>query len=411
MMADTMNHEPSRMAVVLAGGGARGAYEAGVLSVVLPRMERAGVKPDLFVGTSAGAINAVLFAATAHLPSAEQAESILETWRTIASDDVFRSFLWTTPGAVGQWAGQLAGVPGARLTSLLDTSPLQATAHRLLDWQRLRSNVDGGHAGLAVVTTAASSNRTVVFVDHGSVSVPEPDDERPIDYVATSITAQHVLASAAIPVAFPPIRVDTPEDKAGWYLDGGVRLNTPLKPALSLGADALVVVATHPAVYQGADASDGERDGLPPDVDDVVVRVMDAALVDRMVEDVHTLGKTNELVETGGQRKGKSRPQTVVPYVFVGPDERGTLGKMAARCFDERYRGIPGLLRTLWEPDDRLLGRLLGGDGRRRGDLLSYLLFEGDFLQAAIDQGQADASAVMSSTDSTRLPWRTSAPT
>jgi NTE family protein len=397
---------PRSVGVVLAGAGARGAYEAGVLSVVLPAMAEAGVRPELYVGTSAGAINAALFTATAHLPAEEQADTVLETWRGISSGDVYRSFLRTGPTTLAQWATQLLGLPGHRLVGLLDTGPLHATAARLLDWDRLRSNVDDGVASIAVVTTAAASDRTVVFVDRpGVVALPKTDVGRGIDYVAARVTAEHVLASAAIPVAFPPVRVTAPASAAGWYFDGGVRLNTPLKPALALGAEALVVVATHPSsLPEGPPALDASAEP-PPDVDDVLVRVMDAALVDRMVEDVHTLARTNELVASGGRRRRGRRRLTVVPYLFVGPLERRTLGEVAARCYDDRYRGVHGALRRAREIDQRLLGRFLGGDGDRRGDLLSYLQFEDGFMSAAIDLGRADAARTVAATDPGDLPW------
>ncbi len=397
----------ARVAVVIAGAGARGAYEAGVLSVLLPRLAKEGVRPDLYVGTSAGAINATVLAANAHLPAAEQVEALLATWRSITSSDVYRSLLRTAPLTCLRWSGQLLGVPGTRLLGLLDTAPLWRTADRLLDWDRLRANLDNGACALAVVTTEAASNRTVVFVDRCEGEVPASDDGRPIDYVGTAVTAEHVLASAAIPVAFPAVRVDRPQDAAGWYLDGGVRLNAPLKPALALGARALVVVATHPATYPGPSAPAGPFTG-PPDVDDMVVRLMDAALVDRMVEDLHTLARTNELLEAGAQRRTGDRELAVVPFVFVGPAERASLARVAARCFDERYAGPGGRWRSLREIDLRLLGRFLGGDGDRRGDLLSFLLFQREFTEAAIELGRSDAAGVAGPTSSP-VAWTTAA--
>ena len=237
-----------RVAVVVAGAGARGAYEAGALSVLLPALERAGTRPSLYVGTSAGAINAVLLASTAHLPAAQQADALLEVWRGIGVSDVFRSLLRTGPVSAARWLGQLAGVPGVRLHALVDTAPLAATAQRVVDWPQLRANLDAGTVALAVVATAAADGRTTVFVDRCPPSpLPLPDEARPIDHVAARITAAHVLASAAIPVLFPPVPVEGTDGRRRWYVDGGVRLNAPLKPALALGADAVVVVATSPA--------------------------------------------------------------------------------------------------------------------------------------------------------------------
>jgi len=389
---------PGRVAVVVAGAGARGAYEAGALSVLLPALERAGSRPDLYVGTSAGAINAVLLAANAHLPAEQSAQALLEVWRGIGVSDVFRSLLRTGPVSLGRWAGQVLGVPGLRLHGFVDTAPLAATAQRVVDWPQLRRNVDDGIVDLAVVATSGATGRTVVFVDReGTGPLPPSDDARSIDYVAAGVAAEHVLASAAIPLLFPPVAVREPEGRCRWYVDGGVRLNTPLKPALALGADAVVVVATHPATCPRDPEAPPETG--PPDVDDALVQLLDAALVDRMVEDLHTLGKLNEESPGGRARR--------VPYLFVAPDARGRLGTLAAQCFAQQYGGLRGALRSVARPDLPLAGRLLGGDGPRRGDLLSYLLFDPAFVTASIELGQRDAAATL---DSGGIQWRSDRP-
>jgi len=406
---------PQRVAVVVAGAGARGGYEAGVLSVLLPRLEAAGAVPTLLVGTSAGAINAALYAAVAHLPASEQGPPVLDVWRDLRTTDVFRSPVLTGLGTTGRWAGQLLRIPGVRVTSLLDTGPLKRMAHTAADWTQVRANVDEGRTSLAVVTTSGHDNRTVVFVDRaGERDLPPPDDSRPIDYRAAEIGPAHVLASAAIPVAFPPVQVPG-EDGApgGWYLDGGVRLNTPLKPALALDADAVVVVATHPAL-DATPAVPTQPETRPPDVDETLVRVMDAALVDRMVEDVNTLAKINVLVAAANQAGAAGEAGTghaVVPFLTVGPPDRGTLGLLAAEIFDRRPAGaLGGLRRATRDPDMRILGRLLYGDGARRGDLLSYLFFDPEFMEASIERGRRDAEAVFADVPAGRLPWHLGPP-
>jgi NTE family protein len=391
---------PGRVGVVLAGAGARGAYEAGVLSVVLPHLERNGVRPDLYLGTSAGAINACLFTAHAHLPAEQQAKAVLEVWRGIGLADVFRPLAMTAPWALTRWTAQRLGIPGARLTALLDTSPLRRTADRLVDWDQLRANLDEGRpATLAVTATLADGCRTTVFVDRPTAAGPVPaEDPRPIDYVPTAISAAHVLASAAIPVAFPPVRVDAPAAAAGWYLDGGVRLNVPLKPALALGADAVVVIATHPETEK---APDRPRDAAAPDIDDAVAQLMDVALVDPMVDDLRTLRKINAAAKAGGTG------MSVVPFLFFGPADRGALGHLAATAYRQRYGGLAGSVRSLRGADLPVLAWLLGGDGNRRGDALSYLLFDPEFTERAIALGQADATAVLATGGAATTPWVT----
>jgi NTE family protein len=164
----------------------------------------------------------------------------------------------------------------------------------------------------ADATEQGTDNRTVVFVDReDGVPVPGADDERPIDYVGVRIRPEHVLASCAIPVLFPSVRVRKPSGATGWYLDGGLRLTAPLKPALALDADALVVVATHPMRDTTTTPQPG---GVAPDVDDILGVFVDIAFIDRTVEDLRTLDKINalvpedELVATASGRVRKKVP-------------------------------------------------------------------------------------------------------
>lgn len=390
------------VAVVVAGAGARGAYEAGVLSVVLPELAARGAAPSLLVGTSAGAINATLFAALSHLEPEEAATEVVRLWRTVTWRDVFRPPWLTAPWTGLSYLAEVLSLPRPRLTALLDTTPLRATAAQRVNWGQLHENVRAGRIeALATVTTNARG-RSVVFVErHGRRALPPSDPDRAIDYVGTEIDASHVLASAAIPIAFPAQRIDTPPDVTGWYTDGGDRLNAPLKPALALGATRLVVVATHPATYSNQ-YEPGEPDPQP-EIDDRAVQVLEAVLVDRMVEDVRTLGKINELVD------GRPHPTyRVVPYLFLGPHRRSDLGKVAQEVYEERFGGWRGSLRSAGSPFPILRRLLASTDGPRAGDLLSYLFFDPAFFERAIALGQAHAEELFEPAVDNTVPWRTS---
>ncbi|MFI6309336.1 patatin-like phospholipase family protein [Nocardia fusca] len=404
-MIDWTDTPPHRVSVVVAGAGARGGYEAGVLSVLVPRLRNAGVDTVRFVGTSAGAINATVFAALSHLPPDEQAQQALQVWRDITVRDVFRSPVIGLPRLVGRTAGQLLGMPGVQLTNLLDTSPLHHTAHTAVNWKMLRLNITERRAALAVVATSGADNRTVVFVDRADEApLPPSDDERPIDYVAAEITAEHVLASAAIPVVFPPVHVSDPSRCAGWYLDGGIRLNAPLKPAIALGTEAIVVVATHPVIDSPPPAP---ANNPPPDVDDVIVRLMDAALVDRMIEDVRTLAKINTLVDSTVSATTTEPPKKIIPFLPITPPTRATLGDLAEEVFADQRHRQSGIVSALRRAELRMLGRALSGDGPRRGDLFSYLYFDRDFIEASIELGRCHADAALDGAPAQRLPWWT----
>src|SRR5215469_6283717 len=239
-----------RVAVVAAGAGARGAYEAGALSIILPVLEDIGQRPSMFVGTSAGAINAALFASLAHLPARQAAAQALDLWGNTRQSEVFAPAVPSVLAAVPQYGARLFGL-GQGMTSLLNTKPLLKLLTQKLDWDQLHQNVETGKVeALAIVTTATSTGRTSVFVEQ-SQSVPRlpgSDDSRAIDYYKRAISADVVRASAAIPAVFPPVLLGD-HNNGDWYVDGGVRLNAPLKPAISLGASRLVVVATDPLDY------------------------------------------------------------------------------------------------------------------------------------------------------------------
>jgi NTE family protein len=399
-MTETAPSTP-RLAVVVAGAGARGGYEAGVLSVLIPRLHELGKTVSTYIGTSAGAINATLFAAHAHLPPDEQAERVLDVWRTFKVSDVFKSPVLTSPGVALRFLGQTLHVPGVRLTSLVDTSPLMHKAATSIDWNQLRDNIDDGTT-LAVVATSGDTSRTAVFVDQAPTAapLPESDDDRAIDYVATIIGPAHVVASSAIPIVFPPVHID----RLGWYLDGGVRLNAPLKPAIALGADEIIAVATHPL---SEPKPPWNPDAAPPDVDDIVVQLIDIVLVDRMVEDARTFTKINKLVDTGDTRSRSGRVYGKKKMLFVSPAHRASLGELAMEVYKRGHLRGDDVGEFLRRSELRVLGRLLAGDGPRQGDVFSYLYFDPDFVEASIEAGQRDAQRHLGSASTTLVPWTT----
>jgi NTE family protein len=379
--------------LVLAGGGARGAYELGALSVLLPALEARGERPTVIVGTSVGALNAAFLAGTAERPVAEVVARGLEIWESLRFEDVLAHL--GSPGAVrrlARYVGQFLGVPGARLDALLDPAPLPATLAARIPLDAIERNVGTPalHAA-AVVATSALTSRSVVF--HRGGGAPERDDKRAIDYVdvgAGGLTAEHVRASSAIPGAFPAVHVDAPTRARGWYVDGGTRLNTPIKPALELGAKRVVVVALN--ALGASVGTDGALAGEHrPDALEGAAQLLQAVLVDPLANDVATLASYNALVgdreETGGQGDGDRKQQ--VPYVFVAPQRRDAIGRLAQRVFDEHFAD----LRDAWRARDlAFLGRAVaGGSDPAHGELLSYLFFAPQFARELIALGRADA--------------------
>jgi len=377
--------------LVLAGGGARGAYELGALSVLLPALEARGERPRVIVGTSVGALNAAFLAGTAERPVGEVVERGLRIWEEIRFEQALKHVV--SPGALWRltrYVGQFLGVPGARLEALLDPSPLRATLARLIPFEAIERNVATGVVqAAAVVATSAAMSRSVVF--HWGGESPPRDERRGIDYVRTRLLEQHVRASSAIPGAFPAVEVTEPERAGGWYWDGGTRLNTPIKPALRLGAERVVVIGLNAIGRPGGSHPPHEPEPLAgphrPDALEGAGALTQAVLADPLAHDVATLAKVNAIVGDSETRKpaGKDR----VPYIFVAPRDRYAIGRTAQRVFNDRRRDLADLLRI---SDLAFLGSAVaGGSDPAHGELLSYLFFAPEFARELVALGCADA--------------------
>jgi NTE family protein len=385
--------------VVLGGGGARGAYEAGVLSVLLPVLEERDEAPRILIGTSAGALNVSFLAGNAQLETSEMIARALATWESLRWGEVARRVLSTASvrRAVG-YVGEVLDVSGLRINSLLDPEPLRVTLRERVDFDQLEANVRGGRIdAVGVVATSALSGRSVVF--HSGLGSPPPDDRRGIDYVAARLAEEHVLASAAIPGIFPAVKVSAPPPARGWYFDGGTRLNTPIKPALALGAARVVVVAVTSVRPGGADLAGAQR----PDALEAAGQILIGVLEDQLAADVQTLAGINELLSASG---GSARTaKRVVPYILVAPTETDPIAERALRVVREHYSGSLQAITS----DVALLAKLTAaGTDARHAALLSFLLFAPEFARALIELGQQDARRWISQTHDLDQLWQVS---
>lgn len=387
-----------RVALVLPGGGARGAYEVGALAVLLPELERRGEKPTIFCGTSVGAINAAYLGSVAHLPAAEQVEQGLRHWRALRKNDVIRRVVGPgLPRTLARFVGDVLEVPGVRLAGLMDPHPLRRTLDRIVDWDALdRNGREGAYDAVCLVATSLARSGPMAFVQ-GQAEMPASRPSDDLRYVRVDrIDSQHVRASAAIPLLFAPVRVDRPAEAADFYVDGATRLNTPLSPALNLGADRVIVVGFEPLGHRAG------REGTPrvPRIADVVSNIVDGLLVDQVNDDLHNLVTLNEMLSAPRSRaarvskqirSGRGRPAyRRIEYALVSPRRRGELGELAEEVFDRRYAGWRGIAK----PDFPLISRLLGGGRTRaRGELLSFLLFDDLYFDLLIEAGKRDAEA------------------
>jgi NTE family protein len=358
-----------RVGLVLAGGSARGAYEAGVLSVLLPALESQGQRPTVLLGTSIGAVHAAFLAARAHLPANEVTASAVAWWNQVEP---------LAPRRIGRkafrYARGLYGFGRARVYKLLDPAPF---ARRLEGELGLPIPPEALAAldGVGIVATSVSTSRSVVFLE-GADQLPPPDDDRGIEYVPTRLSPAHVLASAAVPATFPavPLGDAMPWSPTGdWYFDGGTRLNAPIKPAIELGVDRLVIVALNSAP-KTPNISRPSSDR--PDIADAFVQLIQAGLVDQLVQDFNRLKKRNQ---NGGQPK-------VIPYICIAPDPY-EIGEIATAVYDEHYA------RKHFDPL-ATLGRMTGTERTAvHGEVLSQMFFSKEFSRRLIARGADHASA------------------
>jgi NTE family protein len=396
--APPANPEPLDVGVVVAGAGARGAYEAGLLAHLLPevaaRSQAEGrVVRFSFIGTSAGALNAALIASRAprigvdadpHDVRTRWADTMTEVgqvWRRLTEGHILG------PRLSGRLIGALTrALPLIHLplVSALDVNPLVelTSDHSVIDWPGLHDRVNDRTIGAIAVTTTARDGRTVLFLDRHDGIIDLPRDRlRDVDYVDVTdgLAAQHVLASSAIPALFPAQWIDTPEDWAGWYVDGGVRLNTPLKPALALGLDHLVIVGTHPGRYDRPARPD--QGPSSPEIDEALLPVVNQLMVDQLIQDMETLRRRNTLSGS-----------TVVKHVFAGPPGFDTLADLSRTTATNL--GATRLLRGMLT-------------GPARWELSSYMLFDPGYLGAAFESGRSRASHPDILPDMESVRWQT----
>jgi NTE family protein len=353
---------------VLSGAGARGAYEAGVLSVLLPALvDECGL--DIVVGTSAGALNAALIAAFLPEGAERAAEELQRAWTEVRPASVHRRPARSFAHLV-RW--HLRHRP-ATAAALLDTHPLGPTVRRLAG--AFEQGV-GGHGrlrSLAVVASSYGRSRAVVFV--AGEPPREAADDEDLEYRCGPLTLEHLLASSAFPIAFPPQWIPDPDGKGGdWFLDGGVHLNTPLKPAVDLGATRVLIVGATPMTDLRALSPD-----QPPDLMDAAGQLLHAMAAGHTARDLRALRKDNLAPAPGRRRVG---------YCAVGPDD-DELSRMGAAVWRSEWWRLPlDLFRY------RALGPFTH-QCQRPGQVLSYLCFDPRFLGQALDKGRRDGEAVL----------------
>jgi NTE family protein len=375
MTPETRIQNPPRgdVAIILSGGGARAAYQVGVLRGLTRHFPWA--RPLILTGESAGAINAAYLAAhPGTLP--EAVEDLARLWGRLTADQIFRVGALSLVHNILRWgmrlmSGGVAIAPEAR--GLLDTVPLRALLERSFasadgEIVGIAKNLERGMLkAIALTTINYTTGQTVTWVQGGRIR----DWERPLRRsVGTRLTIDHVLASASLPFLFPAVRLGD-----DWYGDGGVRLHAPLSPAIHLGAGRILAISTrYRPTHEEADQP--AVHGYPPPAQ-VAGILLDAIFLDLIDYDALVLERLNGLL------RKLARPQwdelRPVDLLVLRPSQ--DLARLAARCEACLPRGL------------RFFIRGLGAHETSRPALLSLLMFVPEYLQPLMQIGESDVEA------------------
>lgn len=358
-----------RTALVLSGGGARGAYQAGLLRGLneLGLLPRGRPAFDIYVGTSAGSINAGMLAAYADRLE-EGIERLAEVWTTIEPHHVFRTDIRSL-GSIGvRWAWDLSfggALRHAQPKSLLDTEPLRELLERI-PLERLDANVDGGALyGLAVAATDLHTANGALFI-HGHPSIELWERSR-WTIERARIRVEHLMASSAIPIFFPSVKIGR-----RYFGDGSIRNTSPLSPAIHLGADRIVAIGV-----QGPGRPVGGRRPQAPTIAEIAGVLLDAVMLDAIEADVEHSKRVNQSI-VHCRSADPNNPFRKVEVLWLSPSV--DFGEIAAQLSGR----VPPIVRYLMRglgPDEAIT------------ELLSYLLFDPEFCGRLIEIGRQDAAA------------------
>ncbi len=369
----------STLGLVMTGGGARGAYQAGVLKRIgeIKRVQAQGNPFGIIGGASAGAINGSGIAAGSD-DFSSAANSVADLWSTLSPGDVFRCDLLSQTRNSLTWIRDLSlgGVlGGGHARHLLDASPLRSFLGKHLHCDRIQTNIRRGSLyALAVSATNYTSGRSYLFIQ-GKKGHPMWNRSRRVT-LATAITVDHVCASAAIPIVFPPVKLSTGRGTA-YFGDGCVRLQQPLSPVIRLGATKIMAIGVRAEALERRNETTGDQ--RTPSLAEVMGILFDAMFLDHLTSDVEHLERLNQLLRVKHLQDDIGGCEQIRPLKTMLIRPSIDLSRVA----EEHRKDMPYLIRYFVSS--------LGREAASCSDLMSYLLFTSQYTNALIDIGYKDA--------------------
>lgn len=361
------NYASKKTALVLSGGGARGAYQVGVLKGLAEILYELNLQNpfQILSGVSAGAINCAKLAS--EIENFQVAvEKLVYLWSKLTIEDVFENKLVS----FGSFSGTLFG-KGKRMNALLDTSPLLELISSNCEFSNIKKNIDKNLIESVIITANNYiEGKAVSFVQTSTSNLTWKDSRR--EARLASLTAEHILASSAIPFLFPPVKVGSQ-----YFGDGCIRNNTPCSPPIRMGAQKLFVIGVRRSIKNEKDEPVVEISTEEPSLLRVMNTILNAILLDAVEQDVYRIQRINEMAESVVVNEKNNRSGLkIIPALSIAPS--GNIGDLA--------RSMAHHLPRLFRMSLSAFGSL-----DEASEIISYLLFHPQFCQKLIEMGHEDA--------------------
>lgn len=366
---------------MLTGGGARAAYQAGVLdglSVILGEHYQQ-LPFKVLTGVSAGSINAAFLASHAHDFSLAT-QKAADLWMNLTHDSIMSTDVASLSVMAGKWIRNLSlgGIyKGHRITHVIDTDPLLNLLNTHIDFKQIKHHLDNQVLSAVAFTATNYQTGTAVTFYDGDVKIEDWIRSSRISK-RTPLDIRHILASAAIPLLFSPIKIDP-----FFYGDGSIRLLTPLSPAIHLGADKILAIGIRKiksSAFTQKVNLDAEEDEIT--IADIAGELLNAIFMDTLEADIERVKRINKTVSLGFENKKVQVGESYLrPLELLVIEPSQDLSELAS----EHYPKLPFMFRHL------LKG--IGASQERGQDLLSYLSFDGSYTKPLVELGRKDAFA------------------